>query len=351
MRYPVLILLFIIAVVKISDAQDTIKPKNLRLTGIVLPSHTPENGWYAQGGVIGLFSTAPKDSTVRISNLYLFGLYSQMKQYRISQGGEVFFPQEKFYLYYWLYHSYFPETYFGTGNQVNQHRFESINYKVNHANMMFLKKIRKNVFVGPNITFENVYQLKYIPNGMMDTSSIAGKDNYTLMNLGLRLQIDHRNQVINTTKGLFFSTEISKTWQTVYANYFSSKSDLRYFIPIKKNTLAFQFINAYNHGQIPFRQLAQLNTRGYHPNLYRSNAATSFQTEARIKLLNWLSLSAFGGAGGVGKSMVVVKNWQWNAGGGFRLRLIKQYNMYMRVEMGIGAYGNSNLYFSFSDAF
>ena len=96
----------------ISICQD--KSINLKVSGIALPNKSPESGWSVQGGAIGIFKTDPKDTLMRSSNIYLFGMYSQFKQYRISNGGEIFTPKEKYYINYWLYYSYLPDKFYGT---------------------------------------------------------------------------------------------------------------------------------------------------------------------------------------------------------------------------------------------
>lgn len=344
-------ILFLLIIAFNTKAEDTIVKKNFKFSGLALPSYTPENRWYVSGGLLTMFSTSPKDSNVRISNLYLFGLYSQMNQYRISQGGDIFTKKEKYFINYWLYHSYFPEKIFDKQDQLNSKSFEIIDYKVNFLNISFLKKIANKTFIGPNLTFENVYQVNYNKNGFFDNNIDAGKSTYSLLELGLRFQIDKRNQIINTQKGYFLSSELSNSWQTIKGNYNMFKTDFRFFIPIKSHTLGFQIVNEYNKGVIPYRHLAKLNTRGYHVNQFRDKSATLVQLEGRIKILKWLSISTFTGAGGVGTSLMVLNNYVPFAGGGLRIRLIKQYNMYMRVEYGVGLNNNSNLYFSFTDAF
>src|SRR6478609_8571712 len=69
------------------SALDSTRSKRINYSGIALPSRSPENGYYVQGGLVGVFKTTLRDSSTRASNMYLYGLYSQLHQWRISLGG------------------------------------------------------------------------------------------------------------------------------------------------------------------------------------------------------------------------------------------------------------------------
>jgi len=322
---------------------------NLKFSGIALPSKTPESGWAVQGGLVGLFKTDTADTNLRSSNLYLFGMYSQLKQFRISNGGEVFFKKEKYYLNYWIYYTYAPEQFFGSIPNTNYNKYDFIAKNLFYADVVFLRKIRKNTFFGFNVTAEKSFNFKTDTAGYFENAYPVNKfQNYNLLALGLKYQYDSRNSVVNTTKGNFVSL-VAKPGFTSKGNYFQTRFDARKFIPYKKQVFAFQLFADKIFGFAPLGEMPNLNLRAFHPNLYKGTFSTYLQAEQRWCLKPWLYFSTFEGTGWVTLQNKSV--WQSNYGGGFRVRVIKAYNLFLRVEYGLGSDGSSNLYLAFYDAF
>jgi hypothetical protein len=331
--------------------------KAVSLAGIALPARSPENGFYIQGGIIALFKTDRKDSTLRTSNLYLFGLYSQLHQYRISTGGDVFTKKEKYYLNGWYYYSYLPELYFGTGHNVSPDSSEFIDYRLWYMNTNVLRNVYKKWFAGFSYTYERLYNLNTLSNGIAVQENPTGMEAYSLSGLGLRVRYDSRDFIISATKGWYMDINYNFFRPGVGSSYnFDQLSfDARKFInltPKKYNILAFNFLMKHSEGNVPFRYLSNITARGYHPNLYRDNSLISIQSEYRFRIWNWIGASLFGGisetAGAFDK--MTFRFMKENYGGGLRFRVIKNHNMYLRIEYGMSS-NSSNYYVSFYDAF
>ncbi len=340
-----------------NDMDSSKKEKNISLAGIILPSRSPENGFYAQGGLIGLFKTDPKDSLLRASNLYLFGLYSQLHQYRISTGGDLFTKREKYYLNGWYYYSYLPELYFGTGNQVSSQQSEFINYRLWYMNTNVLRNIYQKWFAGVSYTYEHLYQMNIPAGGLAASDVLPGMRTNTLSGPGIKIRHDSRDNILSTNKGFFLDMSYSFFRTGLGSSYQFDQFglDIRKFInltPKKYNILAFNFLLRHSAGNVPFRYLSNITARGYHPNLYRNNSLISLQAEYRLRIWNWIGASFFGGLSEIAGTpdQLSFNSIRENYGGGLRFRVIKKHNMYLRIEYGRGR-NNSNYYVSFYDAF
>lgn len=333
------------------------KERVVSLAGLALPARSPENGFYVQGGIIGLFKTDRKDSVLRTSNVYLFGLYSQLRQYRISIGGDVFTKKEKYYLNFWYYYSYLPELYFGTGNAVSPDSSEFIDYRLWYMNSNVLKNVYKKWFAGLSYTYEHLYNLNIPAGGLAEQKPSAGLETYSLSGPGIRIRYDSRDFIISSTKGWLMDIHYNFFRPGLGSSYnFSQLSfDVRKFInltPKKYNILAFNFLLKYSGGVVPFRYLSNITARGYHPNLYRDNSLLSLQSEYRFRIWNWIGASLFGGISQTANSFgsMSFRSIKENYGGGLRFRVIKNHNMYLRIEYGMSS-NSSNYYVSFYDAF
>ena len=340
-----------------SAGDSTRKERKVSFAGIALPSSNPENGFYVQGGLLALFKTQQKDSMLRTSNLYLFGLYSQQKQYRFSLGGDIFTKNENWYINGWYYYSYLPELFFGTGNNVSPDNKEFLNYRVWYLNTNVLKRIHDKWFAGIVYTYEKLYDFNAVTGGLVDQYKPLGAEDYTYTNQGIRVRYDSRDFIISSKKGLYLDMSFNFSSKALGSNYqFSQYNiDARKFFnlaPKKYHVLAFNFLLQNTIGTAPFRYLPNITARGYHPNLYKDNSLLSMQMEYRLLIWRFIGASFFGGASEVAGNFSDM-NFSYireNIGAGLRFRIIKKQNMFLRIEYGM-SHNTSNYYVSFYDAF
>ncbi len=344
-----------------SFAQDSmvVRKKEARkssIVGIALPSRTPENGFYVQGGIMRLFKTNYEDSTLRASNLYLFGFYSQLHQFRLSIGGEVFTPQEKFYIYSWIYYSYSPEQFFGIGRDVDPDSSEFISYRVFYSQVDVLKKIKGKWFAGVNTRIEVPYAFEYDKGGLFE-KVYRNNNDFEVYGGGFRVRFDNRDNVLSSRKGSFIDLSVNayNFWSTSQFQFSNYNLDVRKFFTVSKKrrqVWALQGLAQFTDGKAPFRYLSAIATRAYHPNLYRDNVLFMARNEFRFALYKFIGLSVFSGLGVIAPNMAQLDlhQTQWNVGGGLRLLVSSKYNMNLRIEYGIGE-RSSNYYISFTDAF
>jgi hypothetical protein len=332
------------------------KNKKVSLTGIIIPARTPEYGWYLNGGAIGLFKTK-NDSLTRTSNIYLFGLYSQQKQWRISLGGDVFFPKEKLYVYAWFYRSYLPEYYFGIGGNLNADTYEIISYRIWHLESYVFYRLKKGLFAGIAQQFDQISDLEFSDTGRYASDKPIGYLGYTASGIGPAARLDRRDNIYSSRSGIYAHAEFIPygSWLGSTLNFQTAKADLRYFHSLDeegKKVWANQVYGAYASANAPFRMLASMTTRAFHPNLYRGHWVSWWQSEFRWRFWKGAGFSAFGGISSFDYSQGLepAAKTTWNAGLGLRWRLIAKDNLHIRVEYGVGS-GSSNFYVSFSDAF
>jgi hypothetical protein len=341
------------------SAQDSISSKKSRVhfSGIALPSRTPENGFYVQGGIVAVYKTRRSDTTLRASNTYLYGLYSQLQQWRISLGGDIFTPGEKYYIDFWYYSSYVPEKYFGLGNETNPQVSEFISSSVWYANTIVLRKLRKNNFLGLVHTLANSSPIDYPVQGIFDDQKPNGYAGYFVNGLGILFRHDSRDFLLSSQKGFFLEGSASQFSPFLGSefSFLSYKLDVRKFfcvLPKKGHVLAFQALHQGVNGEVPWLFIPSIDTRAYHPNLYRGNLVFWLQAEYKMRVWKRLGASFFGGVAQLDDQYAQL--WESpirpNYGMGLRFKLVPKYNMNLRVEYGIGQ-NSSNFYIAFYDAF
>ncbi|MFQ3575215.1 MAG: hypothetical protein SNJ77_02150 [Cytophagales bacterium] len=362
MKYLLLALIFpfLSAFAQTDSLKTEKKEKKVKIAGLALPGIDPEYGFYVQGGAVGLFKTT-KDSNTRTSNLYLFGLYSQYNQWRLSLGGDVFTNDEKYYFNAWYYVSHLPDLFFGIGNNTNAQNFEFVDYDIIYANTNAYRKIKKGFFVGLGQFYENVFALDYSKSKLFQeeiNKRWIGEEGYEAFGIGPKLRWDSRNNIYSPFKGCFLEIGFYQYWITgkIKSQHQRIFFDARKYYSIdndSKNVLAFQFFaEQVNSNEVPFALIPSVNTRAYHPNLHKTNAVSHFQTEFRKRVWKGLGFSVFGGLANASNNMFETdeNSLKPNLGLGVRYRIIKKDNLNVRLEYGIGKY-SSNIYLAFYDAF
>ncbi len=93
--------------------------------------------------------------------------------------------------------------------------------------------------------------------------------------------------------------------------------------------------------------------RGYYEGRYRDKFLMLMQLEYRHMFAKRFGFAVFGGAGNVSEDMLSynLKDIKYNYGGGLRFRFNEEEKVNLRVDIGIGADGNSGIYFGIEEAF
>lgn len=327
--------------------------KNLNLLGLVLPAKTPENGWLIQGGGIGYFRTDSQDSTLRNSNLYLFGLYSQLRQYRISIGGDVVFPNERFYLYSWIYSAHVPELFWRIGNSDFTDDGEFIEYNLAHAEADGLFQLKGRWYAGLTFDFETVYNLKWLRN----IERLLEINPYSVVGCGPRIRFDSRNDVMWPSHGWYVDSYFKYLSYLNGADDFAKifKLDFRKYSTLSDKRSIVLSTGAYLQtagGNVPFRYYPANTTRAYHPNMLKNKIVETVVVDLRLRVYRFIHAAFF--VEGCNSSNLFSKvkedNLTYSVGPGLRFNLSKTDEVYLRLDYGIGR-ESSNFHLSFYNYF
>ena len=340
--------------------QDTSKKVNILPLPLVFRS--PETLWAAGlSGSVSFKTSFKNDSLTRTSNIQVLGLFTERKQNIQAIDATIYFPKEKYVFYLQSSHTLFPDKYWGLGPNTTDD-FENYKYEQLYFTIHFKKKVAKNTFVGILYDLQSLYKMKYIPNGMFDTTITFGKTGSFVSGLGGSVGYDSRNSGFWPTKGIFVQTLL-----TYFNTYFGSQFndlktiiDLRYFQKTFYNqVLAIQFYSYSNSGQAPLRELAMLggsgNVRGYYQGRYRDNSMLTGIAEYRVPIYKRLAACAFIGGGNVYNQIKdldkVFENIKYSYGGGLRFAVLKNEKLNLRLDYGYYNKLNQGFYFTIGECF
>ncbi len=339
--------------------QDTSRNVNY----LILPAvfRTPETGWaYGASGQATFKTTHHNDTLTRTSFISAFGVWTERGQNIQAIDALIYFPKEKYILYFDASHSYFPENFWGIGpntKDVWHERYVSDQFS---GSVHLKKHIFKRTFVGLLYDYQNVFAIKYNTGAVFDTTKFIGKTPYVASGAGLSLSYDTRNKAFWPTKGFYLNTIFTGYDKAIGSTYNFSKwtVDLRFFQKLfLQHVFAIQIYNYSTFGDSPMKSLARLggvdNIRGFYQGRLRDKNMASLIAEYRAPIWWRFSLVAFGGIGNVysEKNPLFNNEFHYSFGGGIRLRVLPKDNLNIRIDYGYYSKYNSGFYFTLGECF
>jgi outer membrane protein assembly factor BamA len=360
-RY-VLILLCLILQISNGVAQsraDTTK----KLSYLIIPIayRSPETKWAGGIGASLSFKTTNwKDSLTRTSVIQSVCIFTQRHQNIQALDASVYSPKEKYIFLLQLSHSYFPDKFWGIGNNSKDMDNENYSYEQSYFFPHVKFKVAKNLFIGALYELQNVNKVRYTEEGLFSKEIVFGLNPYLASGAGNSISYDTRNSSNWPTKGTLVQTSYSY-FNTYLGSKFNTLKyilDVRHFKRIYKQIiLANQFYSYNCEGQVPVRELGSIgganNLRGFYQGRYRDNGFSSFISELRVPVYKQFSLVAFGGVGSVYKEPNEIFNssYKYSFGGGIRFSILKQERLNMRLDYGFSNSANRGFYLVFGECF
>jgi Omp85 superfamily domain len=326
--------------------------------------YSPETT-FSFGGAGTVYFKVGRATDVRTSFVQALALYSLRGQAVFGAESTVFFYHEKYILKTHISASYFPDRFWGLGNNSKDESLERYTIKQFYVYPQLLRKIYKKFFAGVSYEIQNVYDIeygKYLSPGssLFDIQRVDGRKGSLISGIGFVALLDTRNNTFSPNKGFYFSYTLNDFRPRVgsdfsYTNHFV---DIRKYVSVGKDqVLAFQLINNFNDGQVPIRSLANIGSssmlRGYYEGRYTDKNLFGIQTEYRFPLKGRFGMVAFAAMGRVGPTVPDVYSFQHlkaSFGTGLRYAIDKKEKLNLRLDFGVG--NNSNgFYFNLTEAF
>ena len=322
---------------------------------------TPEMGW--GGGLSGSvsFKTSFRgDTATRTSIIQGIGFYTQNKQNVQALDAMIFMPRENYIFQFQGSHNYFPDKFWGIGDQTPDKPWERYTYEHLYASPHLKKRIYNRVFAGLLYEVQNVFKVNYAQGGVFDSSHFNGKQKYLVSGPGLSISFDSRNKTFWPEKGIYLLAQSTKFTRHFGSDYelFKFMIDLRWFKRIyRKQVLAIQFYGYQTNGTTPLRDLASLggsnNMRGFYQGRFRDNNMSTLIAEYRIPIYKRWSACVFGGAGKVYASFrdFHPELMKYSYGAGIRFSLLEKERLNLRLDYGFYNRFNSGFYFTVGECF
>lgn len=291
----------------------------------------------------------------RPSNVQLLLAYTQNKQVLLFVPFQVFYDQNRYYVYGEAGYYKYAYNFYGVG----QREVPTENYGVNYPRIRLnvLRRIRPGLYAGLRGEYENYAITRVEPNGLLATGTIPGGQGGRMAGAGLGLFYDTRDAVFYPTKGIVADLTYLGHSRTIGSDFRYSRyvADVSSYHKIHcRAIVALNYVVSMTTGVAPFSALSLVGSgkrlRGYYEGRYRDNNLALLQAEARVNIWKRLSAVVFGGVGILGDDRRLFRTDDPKAayGAGLRVR-INNDGLNIRADYGFGKQ-STGLYLTLGEA-
>ncbi|MBS1950917.1 MAG: hypothetical protein OJF59_003307 [Cytophagales bacterium] len=353
------------AIAQINLEKDSVNRKGKKRKLFAFPAviYSPETT-LALGGAGNFYFKLGRDTTVRTSYVQALGLYTLRKQAVFGFESMIFFHKEKYILKTKGSASYFPDRFWGLGND-SPNDYERYTVGQFYLSPQLLRRAYKRLFLGPAFEIQNVFSFEYgsgMPPGTskFDVQKVPGRKGSYVAGLGAVASWDSRDNTFSSSKGFYFSYYVS-SFSPAFGSRFSYTShslDVRKYFSVGKNdVIAFQFVTLANIGMVPVRSMANIGSnsimRGYYEGRYTANNLIALQAEYRFPVYKRFGMVVFAATGRVADhtaQLFTVRGQKPSLGTGLRYAVDPKEKLNFRFDVGFGQQSNG-FYFYLTEAF
>ncbi len=257
---------------------------------------------------------------------------------------------------------YFPNLFYGTGNNTEEEDEERYSAIVAWTKGFFIKQLHEaSFFAGISYDFrvDNITEVE--EDGALNNDEVIGDEGGFLWGIGPTLKFDTRDNVIYPENGWLVSLNGIVYPDALANDYHFSRMDLdarRYLSVGDKNVFAFQsFVSFSTESEIPFYKLnnlgADVRLRGINANRYIDRHVFYFQTEYRRDVYKRFGMVFFSGFGEVANQVNQFKpnGLKYIGGAGLRYQFTKDSKINVRIDFSAASDGQTGIYAGIRESF
>lgn len=335
---------------------DTIRKSSFNTYPFV--SYTPETDVAFGAGGIFIYYTG-KDKMLKPSKIGFGGFYSVNNQYRISMINDIYLNKNKLHITLPMNYGYYINKYWGVGDDTEE--YANAGYAATTFATTLTVQIPTSWFsadrAGMILDYNYTDIIDKKGNELIDDPLIFGSEGGQMIGIGGDLVWDSRENLFTPKSGSYqyFKAVIYPSASDFNFAFF--EFEVKHFKSFKNGAVfASNFFLQSATGDTPFYKLPSLGgkqMRGYFFGRYRDNFYTMTQMEYRKSISKRWGYVLFGTVGNVAESIIDFdfKSIKYSGGTGVRYMFNKKERVNLRADFGIGADGNTGVYFGIEEAF
>ncbi|GAA4898790.1 BamA/TamA family outer membrane protein [Ferrimonas pelagia] len=323
------------------------------------PFYTPEMELGLGVSAVGLYQVDRQDTVSQISSFTVNGFASVNGALGAEIISQTFFQQDRYRLFINAEVVDAPEVFYGVGLDAGRVKANKIDFdrRGYRFKPQLLTQIWPATFVGLGFDFSQNEGRKVEPFAPRPfEQALQFPDSSTTAALTLHLMHDSRDFILNAREGRLLQADLALYRDGLGSDSVFEKYNLEYsdYWGVGPGILAWQFAAEFNHGEVPWDQLAQLGggtrLRGYNSGRYRDKQMGLAQLEYRHDLPRRHGMVYWLGAGTLAESVSELGSDKWlhSVGLGYRFEVKQRVNL--RLDMAWGN-GESGFYFAVNEVF
>ncbi len=351
-----------------STASDSGQAKNWLWIPAI--SYGTDTGWLA-GSMVYRFYGCEGDSArltnepaCRRSSVSTALIYTQKQQLLAMLGGEQYWNGQRHRLFWTIEYREFPTVFYGIGRLSSKDRSEDFTPRDFLGSLGYTRRLGKHWELGGQLELGTRDYIKTEAGGTIESGVLTGGDAGSVAGAGLLLIHDRRDSVWFPLGGHFHSAGIKIYRPVLGGDYNWERFDLnlRQYLHLPTlpgdSVLALQLLASHVSGETPFYHLSFLGgeneLRGYPGARWRDNSRLLGQVELRSRnLIGPLGAVFFLGFGDVAPELgeLDLAEGKLGWGGGLRYLFDSETGLHLRMDMGRGEDGESNMTITIGEAF
>ncbi len=329
-------------------ADSTQAPKKFKNVFFLAPSfyYLPETSFAF--GVTGkiIFKFKGADSATRASVIYPPIYYTLNNQLLFQTYYTLFLNKEKWIINGSFNYLKYPQKYFEAGDHTLYIRNENFSYNLFKSETVLLRKIKGKLFAGLGYRFQEIFDVKTVENGILETEKPVGYHGGKCSGLIADIAYDNRDNLTFPTHGEFFEG-IYRDHLIILGsdyNYQTLEINLRKYINLfhkKSHVLALQLYGYFSQGNVFVKDMAELGSefmmRGYYQGRFRDFNQLVTQFEYRFPIWKRFSMVTFAGMGNVAHkiSLFNISSLKYSCGAGIRFAINRKENLNIRIDFAL----------------
>jgi outer membrane protein assembly factor BamA len=320
--------------------------------------YTPESKFAIGGGGIYIFYTG-KSEELKPSKIGFGANYTSNKQYKISMNNVYYFNKNKLYIHLPVSYGYFINKYWGQGKDLEN--YDDSQYAQQTFSATLTTQLPPAWFVadrtGLILDYDYTEIVDKMTNTFLQNDSLPGSNGGHLVGIGSDLVWDSRDNIFFPNSGNYqYFKAVIYPGSSDYT-FAAFELDVRHYRAFKKDhVLAGNFFLQSNVGETPFYKLPSLGgtqMRGFFYGRYRDNFYAMAQMEYRQYFSKRWGFVVFGTLGNVANNILDYnfESIKYSFGTGIRYLFNQKEHVNLRADIGIGADGNTGIYFGIEEAF
>jgi hypothetical protein len=322
--------------------------------------YTPETETGFGTSAIYYFHPGGAGAATHPSAISAIFIYTTKKQLVAQMEADVYLPGDDYQFTVSGGGVKFPNTFWGLGNDAPDEAEEDFTPRVFEAAAEVRRRVAPGWHVGLDVSFADRTLKETEEGGLLATKAIPGVDDGRVVQAGVVVARDTRDNILSPTTGALHEARGSLATGSLGSDYeFASWTiDSRTFRPLPgAAVLGVRALWMTTDRTPPFDLLPQLGgedlLRGYYGGRYRDRALLAGQLEVRRHLWWRLGAVAFVAAGQVANTTGEFRldAFRFAGGCGGRFCIGEDEGASLRADLGLGEGGAAGFYVGFGEVF